>query len=424
MNMQQGTGLTRDGKATIRILVGGAVASLLTLSLAGCFGEEAADLPGGTLDGMTIVNDENSMKDRVNDRNDTIRVDSSGFPVGSRRAASGKTLTMTLVAEIDPPVLKGDTLQATSVALHGGFAYVSYNYQGEVYRGGVDVIQIKNGGKAELRSQVWFDDADVHALHYEGDLYLATGTSNEGFGSAAVLERIGENGGKLELKARERVGLGSFAGTSVVVDGKRVFATSGNAGGLKVLNQTGLTTSSTKTLAEARWVDVDDTRVVVAQGMPGRIAVYNKSTLALENSWTFEGADVAEAKTTVRILGGKALIAAGTGGTQLMSLATGKILGASAVPVLTGVPRENIVANAADAEGDLVYVSYGEGGVYALEASADLSKPSGESSIGLTVLGRLRFDNLQSVNHVAFDGNTLVVAAGRGGVKIVSVKWK
>lgn len=424
MNMQQGTGLTRDGKATIRILVGGAVASLLTLSLAGCFGEEAADLPGGTLDGMTIVNDENSMKDRVNDRNDTIRVDSSGFPVGSRRAASGKTLTMTLVAEIDPPVLKGDTLQATSVALHGGFAYVSYNYQGEVYRGGVDVIQIKNGGKAELRSQVWFDDADVHALHYEGDLYLATGTSNEGFGSAAVLERIGENGGKLELKARERVGLGSFAGTSVVVDGKRVFATSGNAGGLKVLNQTGLTTSSTKTLAEARWVDVDDTRVVVAQGMPGRIAVYNKSTLALENSWTFEGADVAEAKTTVRILGGKALIAAGTGGTQLMSLATGKILGASAVPVLTGVPRENIVANAADAEGDLVYVSYGEGGVYALEASADLSKSSGESSIGLTVLGRLRFDNLQSVNHVAFDGNTLVVAAGRGGVKIVSVKWK
>lgn len=422
--MQQGTGLTRDGKATIRILVGGAVASLLTLSLAGCFGEEAADLPGGTLDGMTIVNDENSMKDRVNDRNDTIRVDSSGFPVGSRRAASGKTLTMTLVAEIDPPVLKGDTLQATSVALHGGFAYVSYNYQGEVYRGGVDVIQIKNGGKAELRSQVWFDDADVHALHYEGDLYLATGTSNEGFGSAAVLERIGENGGKLELKARERVGLGSFAGTSVVVDGKRVFATSGNAGGLKVLNQTGLTTSSTKTLAEARWVDVDDTRVVVAQGMPGRIAVYNKSTLALENSWTFEGADVAEAKTTVRILGGKALIAAGTGGTQLMSLATGKILGASAVPVLTGVPRENIVANAADAEGDLVYVSYGEGGVYALEASADLSKSSGESSIGLTVLGRLRFDNLQSVNHVAFDGNTLVVAAGRGGVKIVSVKWK
>src|SRR5690606_928675 len=222
MNMQQGTGLTRDGKATIRILVGGAVASLLTLSLAGCFGEEAADLPGGTLDGMTIVNDENSMKDRVNDRNDTIRVDSSGFPVGSRRAASGKTLTMTLVAEIDPPVLKGDTLQATSVALHGGFAYVSYNYQGEVYRGGVDVIQIKNGGKAELRSQVWFDDADVHALHYEGDLYLATATSREDFKSPAVLERVRVQGGKLELKARERVAIGSFAATSVTVDGKQV----------------------------------------------------------------------------------------------------------------------------------------------------------------------------------------------------------
>ncbi len=420
--MNEGTRVTKFGDKKRQRLVLGAAASLFALSLGGCFGEAAEDLPGGTLDGMTIVNDENSLKDRVTDRNDTIAVDSSG--AAAKRAASGKALTMTLVAEIDPPVLKGDTLQATSVALHGGFAYVSYNYQGEAYRGGVDVIQIKNAAKAELRSQVLFDDADVHALHYDKDLYLATATSREDFKSPAVLERVRVQGGKLELKARERVAIGSFAATSVTVDGKQVYATSGDGGGLSALTENGLNVSTEKSLPDARWVDADDSRVVVVQGMPGRIAVYDKSTMALANTWTFTGANVAEAKTTVRLIGGKALIAAGTGGTQLMSLATGKILGASAVPVLTGVPRENIVANAADAEGDLVYVSYGEGGVYALEASADLSKSSGESSVDLTVLGRLRFENLQSVNHVAFDGNTLVVAAGRGGVKIVSVQWK
>lgn len=412
----------------------GARAALFACGLAlfGCLGEDDKPLPSGTIDGMTIQNDESTLNDRVTDRNDTLKVDrdtvlEAGDPpwfASPKAGAPNKTLTMTLVAEIAPPVVDGDTLQASSVNLKGGFAYVSYNFQGEKYRGGVDVIQVKNESKAEIRSQVLFNDADVHALHYDGALYLATGTSNEGFGSAAVLERIGENGGKLELKARERVGLGSFAGTSVVVDGKRVFATSGNAGGLTTLNQSGLTTASSKALADARWVDVDDSRVVVAQGTPGRIAVYTKSTMALQNTWSFTGANVAEAKTTVRVLGGKALIAAGSGGVQLMSLATGKILGSVPVPAVAGLPADRAVANAADADNDLIYVSNGEAGVYAIAAADDLSKATGEASVAFTVLGRLRFADLQSVNHVAFDGNTLVVAAGRGGVKVVSVKWK
>ena len=394
--------------------------------LSGCFTQEASDLPGGTLDGMTITNDEAGLNGRVTDRNDTIQVDTDSASIvgGGKRAASGKTLTLTLVAEIAPPVVNGDTLQASSVVLKAVFAYVSYNFQGEAYRGGVDVVHIKNGGKAEIRSAVTFDDADVHALNFDGDLYLATATSDESFGDPAVLERVGVKGGKLELKERERVGLGSFAATAVAVDGKQVYTTSGNAGGLRVLTEAALATSSEKSLPDARWVDYDATRVVVAQGTPGRIAVYTKSTMALANTWTFTGANVAEAKTTVRVLGGKALIAAGSGGAQLMSLATGKILGTVPVPVVAGLSADRAVANAADADGDLIYVSNGEAGVYAVEASEDLGKSTGEASITLTTLGRLRFSNLQSVNHVAFDGNTLVVAAGRGGVKVVSVKWK
>jgi hypothetical protein len=404
------------------------VSALLVLT--GCFTQESSDLPSGTLDGMTIQNDEQDLSVRVQDRSDTITLDTVAGTGGieiplPKTAASNKNLTMTLVAEIAPPVVGGDTLQASSVNLKGGFAYVSYNFQGEPYRGGVDIIQIKNEGKAELRSQVLFNDADVHALHFDGDLYLATGTANEGFGSPAVLERVGVNGGKLVLKARERVGLGSFAGTGVIVDGKQVFATSGSAGGLSILSQSTLASSSaTKTLSHARWVDVDDTRVVVAQGMPGRIAVYTKSTMALAHTWTFTGANVPEAKTTVRVLGGKALIAAGTGGVHVMNLATGKIVGSIPVPVVAGVPADRSVSNAADADGDLIYVSNGEAGVYAVSASSDLSLSSGDNNVALTTLGRLRFANLESVNHVAFDGNTLVVAAGKGGVKVVSVKWQ
>jgi hypothetical protein len=39
----------------------------------------------------------------------------------------------------------------------------------------------------------------------------------------------------------------------------------------------------------------------------------------------------------------------------------------------------------------------------------------------LTRLGKLKFGNLQSANHVAFKGDYLYVAAGLGGLKIVKI---
>jgi hypothetical protein len=392
----------------------------LTLLLTGCLGDDGKDLPSGTIDGMTIDNDPSG--GRITAKNDTIRLDS--VPGAPKRSASAKTLTLTLVAEIAPPTVNGKTLQASSVVLKADFAYVSYNYRGDTALGGVDVIQLKAGKNAELRSQVLFNDADVSSLYYDGDLYLAEATSNAAFASPAVLERVRVDGGKLVLQARERTVLNSFAATAVTVSGKQVFATSGNTGGLHVLSQASLTSSSVKTLGDARWVDFDDSRVVVAQGMPGRVSVFTKSTLALANTWTFTGADVTEAKTTVRVIGGKALIAAGTGGVKLMNLATGKIVGSVPVPVVSGVPAALSVANATDADGDLIYVSNGEAGVYAVGASTDLSEETGDTNVTLTVLGKLKFTGAQSVNHVAFDGNTLVVASGSGGVKIISVKFE
>lgn len=397
----------------------------LALVLAGCFADEAKDLPSGSVDGMTVQNDESGLKDRVTNRNDTIQLDSvsSGTP---KRAASAKTLVLTLIAEIAPPVIDGKTLQASSVVLKADYAYVSYNYQGEQYLGGVDIVQIKSGKDAEIRSSVTFNDADVHSVYFDGkDLFMAEGTSNAAFSSPAVLERVGTNGGKLVLAdKRERVALNSYAANSVTVSDKQVYATSGNTGGLHVLGLSGLTSTSVKTLGDARWVDYNDANIVVAQGTPGRLTVLNKSTLAIANTWSFTGADVPEAKTTVRVLGNKALVAAGSGGVKLMSIATGKVVGSVPVPVVSGLSAELSVANAADGKGDLVYVSNGEAGVYAVQASTDIEKASGEDNITLSVLGKLKFTGAQSVNHVAFDGNTLVVAAGSGGVKIVSVKWE
>lgn len=391
------------------------------LALSACLNDAPEDPASGTLDGMAVQNEERDLEDRLTERDEEILVEDS---TGALSKVAAKNFTMTLIAEISPPSVRGESLQATSVHLQGGFAYISYNLRGEEYGGGVDVVQIRSGRNAVIRSSVVYEDADVHALHFDDDLYLATASSDAAFSTPALLERMEVKGGKLVLKERSRAPLNSFAATSVTRGSGRIFATSGNTGGLHVLAGTSMEGEAVRELADARWVDVDDARIVVVQGTPGRVAVYDNSSLAQLNSWPFAGADIPESKTTVRVLGGKALIAAGTGGTQLMNLGTGKIVGSVPVPVVEGLDSTKTVANAADADGDLIYVSNGEAGVYAVQASGELRDNTGDDDIALTVLGKLRFQELQSVNHVAFNGNTLVVASGLGGIKIVSVRPK
>jgi hypothetical protein len=401
----------------------GLAISGVSLLLVGCLSApETGIVPDGDEAGMTIINDKASLNGRFTRRNETILLENAAGAL--TKAADYEKFTMTLIAEIDPPRLHGTELQATSVSLSGGYAYISYNTAGEAYGGGVDVVRVGSGYTPEIVSSAIYENADVHSLYYSnGDLYLAEASGEEAAASPAVLERMRVENGELQMKARERAPLNSFAATSVTVRDDRVFAISGNTGGLHALARENLAGGEPIAADDARWVDADDSRVVVVQGMPGRISVYDKGSMTLTGQWPFAGADIPESKSTVRILGGKALIAAGTGGVQLMDLATGRIVGSVGAPSVPGLGAGETVTNAADGAGDLIYVSNGAAGVYAIGVSGGvLEDPVGDKEIQLKPLGRLAFEGLESVNHIAFDGNLLVIVTGRGGVKIVSVE--
>jgi hypothetical protein len=390
----------------------------VSLLFAGCLSDPGSS--DSRTAGMTINNDASSLGARFTPRKERILLENAAGAL--LKGAAYESFTMTLIAEIDPPQVNGAALQASSVSLKDGYAYISYNTAGEVYAGGVDVVRVNSGMDPEIVSSVVYDSADVHSLYYrEGYLYLAESAS-EPEGSLAVVERMRVEEGKLQYQARERTFLNSFAVTSVTVQEDRVFATSGNTGGLHALSHETLEAGAAVEADDARWVDADDSRVVVVQGMPGRISVYDKTKMALIGLWPFVGADIPGSKTTVRVVGGKALIAAGTGGVQLMNLETGKIVGSVAAPEIKGENASQTVANAADGAGDLIYASNGAAGVYAIEVSGTLEDATGDKDVGLTQLGKLAFKGLESVNHIAFDGNILVIATGRGGVKIISVK--
>ena len=416
------------------------VASVLAFLLFACVDSTGPVNPGNQANGrITIVNDPATLGSQVTYFNDSIPVDASGvgYPSAPARspgmsaslvspAASGGSINLRLKTEVASPIVGGQTLQATSVSMVGSLAVVSYNMIGNPYLGAVDVISINPGGQPTLTSRAVFQNTDVSAVFASGtNVYLAEATGDTGFQAPAVAELLQLVGNNLVLTGNRRTGLTSFAATSATAWGTRAYATTGNTGGLYVLDPVALTVLNSFSLHDARWVAVSGGKVVVVQGTPGQITVYDETTLAPVGTFPFKGADIAESKSTVELAGGKAFIAAGDSGVQVLSASTGLVVGSVSRPdpASLGLSPSVVVTNSASMDADLLFISNGEAGVYVAQGSQAFSATGSETQQTITMLGKLRFANLQSANHVAYsaDKKYLIIAAGLGGLKIVQV---
>jgi len=412
------------------------------LAFAGCY--DQAPVPGNEAsDRVEVTNDEQELEQRVTYPETDVPIDGAAQPSamldGPARALgpdggpalAPSSITLTLKAEADPPVVNGTTVQATSVwQASGNRAIVSYGVVGSTALGGIDLFQVTGGGTPRLRSSATFGDTDILAVSMDDNyVYAAQASSNDTLAAPAVIERLLLEGNKLTLAGSVQLPLSSFATTSVASNGLRLYATTGDAGAVFGVDPSTMAVLGQYALDDARWVAFDQPngRIVVAQGQPGRISVFTEgafpcSSLVLENSWPFPGADVAQSKTTVEVHGGKAFVAAGPEGVQIVCLSNGQVIGSvpRPDPASLGLDPSVVVTNAVTVQDDLMFISNGEAGVYA--AAADDSFESDDCNAPtISVLGRLRFDDLQSANHVAYLGDQLYVAAGLGGIKIVEV---
>ena len=334
----------------------------------------------------------------------------------------------------DKWVFTAGILQATSVSMKASHAIVSYNMVGSPFLGGIQIYRMYHEFPF-LRSQALFRDTDINAVSISDKNVYAVGASEPiEFIYPAILEVIGMEGTKFVLTDNNRLGLASYAGTGVIHDegNGKIYATSGNTGGLTIVDDTSFTIDNELALDDARWVHIDETTdtLVVAQGganTNGEISVYDISTgtPGWQGSFDFTGADIAESKSTVEVVGGKAIIAAGSGGVQVISTVSGDVLASVPIPTEfeSGISDPNLrVANAVSVDDDLMFISFGEAGIYVAQADENLDASGSEGPVSLTLLGKLQFGSLESVNHVAFKENYLYIASGLGGLKIVRVK--
>jgi len=393
-------------------------------------------LPDEANDRVSITNNLATLNTRVTYDEQTVAIDNSlSLPSNLRLPAAAKkpknAFSLTLVAQILPPTVAGEVVQATSVSLnrsHRGL--VSYNMRGAPRLGAVDFITKFRWSSPRLTSGLTFDDSDINAVTADGKyIYTAVATDAVDFPYPAVMERVRIKGNSLTLEDNVRVPLTSYAGTSVMPGDEIVFATSGNTGGVFAFEKESLNQLGEFPLHDARWVewDEDSGRIVVAQGTPGMLSIFEDDafpdgSMSLINSFPFPGADVAESKSTVEVAGGKAFIAAGPDGVQIMCLDSGLIIGSVPIPdpAFLGLDPAVVVSNAVSVDQELMFISNGEAGVYVAQGSESFNDNNCNTQ-NITVLGKLRFDDLQSANHVAYKSGYLYVAAGLGGVKIIRV---
>lgn len=396
----------------------------------GC-GEKPTDtvpLPGNESSGrIEITNDEGMLTGRIRHINEVVAIDPvSNLPgpqqVDGRTAFSDFTLE--LISEISPPSIDGQLLQATAVAFQGELAFVSYGAGGSRHLGAIDVIEIRSGAGAVVRSSARFHDTEINAISVDDSfVYAAVTTEEERFEFPAGLERIGHFAGKLTLQGNWRFPLNSDAGTSAYAAGGKIYATSGDDGGLHVFDSGSLKKSRSLPLHDARWVDGNNGRVLVVQGTPGRLSVIDVESLSPIAIFSFEGADIPGTKSTVESVGSTAFVAAGVAGVQILNIDSGAWLGAipRPDPKQLGLDTSVVTTNAVTVDDNLVFIANGEAGVYVVEGEVDFGFTDGVEPPRLSRPGRLRLDQLQSVGHVAYEDKRLLIASGSGGVKILRV---
>ena len=216
-------------------------------------------------------------------------------------AAPPTSVRFSLLANVAPPVVDGQVLQATHVYLHGKFAYVSYMTAGEASLGAVDVFDIRKPGSPELVSEAILSGTDVAAIAVDGgDAYLATGSDDTTFAERAVFEQVSLRHSLLTTGST-RVGLPSYFGTGVDTDGKTIFVTSGtggpNLGGLTMLDARTMAPVGTDAFADARSVTVGKKVVAVVQGSPARLRLYDLKTRAFLGSVDLPGGTIPDSKS-------------------------------------------------------------------------------------------------------------------------------
>ena len=387
----------------------GAFAALVLMF--SCQNDDSSVSDSQSQDGGIILNND------VQTLNKRIKFDNAGvldlqpefkFKNGEEQAGS---LPLVLVAEVAAPIYNGVTLKATHVAINGNYAYVSYNTEGELYSGAIDVINISNPNAPQLVIQAMLPNTDISSVKYDnGMLYIAGARSVDAYPSAGTPAFAGAmtlSNGLLSTNLVQK-SLDGNVGTSVTSSSSKYYAVSGNNGTLTQLSKSSNNIEMSISLNDLRALGLKDNKIVILSGTQG-VKVYNADGLSLISSFS-TSQDTQDAKRTIDFLNNSVLVSEGYNGLGVYNLSTGAKTQTIAVPSsIIGVSQSDITTNAVSVNNQNVFIANGGAGMYIYKNQNQV----------LNFLGSLSLNG--SCNYVMSSGDYIFAAMGNGGLKIVKM---
>jgi hypothetical protein len=371
---------------------------------------------------VSINNNAADLSSRVSYSSDLVYL--SDLPSGKTKSGDvgidvdlSKNYAFKLRAQVSPPKVQGNYLQATHVKIVDDMAFVTYNTRGPEYRGGVELFNVADEGNPILQAEALFTHVDISAAdYYNGKLYLAGALDPEFPGyvyeSPAILIELELTPSGQILAIKNSVDIPSYVATDVKVDENYIYVTCGSNGGLTVLNHDFSHVTSTE-ISDARSLATNADHIYVLEGQTPQLKSFNKSDLTAGDDIALNGPVTPESKTEIDATDKYLLAALNEGGLDIRKL-NGELKEHFDRPeTAQGGLDEDYVTNSVCLNNELLLIGNGGAGLY-------VGAMIPENDDDVSMLGKMDFSS--SVNYVESKENTIFVASGLGGLKILSIE--
>jgi hypothetical protein len=273
-------------------------------------------------------------------------------------------------------------------------------------------------------SEVQYHAADVNAVTIQGShLFVGLAANDPVLATPAMLEELQFSEGEGIQQTGDWLDMPSWAVTDLAMNGDDVVASVGarNGGVVYVRRSDGLSMQGFSAVGDARALDLDGSAAMCAVGgTQGGLSRHALPGLGITAQTSIEGYKNEGAKGTLEAYSGRCYLGAGDGGFQVRD--DSGVLLASMKPALTAdVDPRSVVVNAATVDDDLAFLAAGPQGVLVVQLGRYRSGAASATDSDMALLGALGLEVGASCNMVKTRNNILVVAAGTGGVKLITV---
>jgi hypothetical protein len=399
--------------------------SLLTLSIACSKGSTA----------MSVIDP------RFDSHGDSVKFVQDGVSVQSADVSTmASGLQVSLGLTINPPAttLTGGTqVYASDLRVYGTRVMTAYNVPGNTQRGWVDYIDVTTLAIPLVLGSKYFADTDINSLAMGSNGSLALVGAQENVG--AVLRTGTYN--LLGFSVGDTVtNLTSYAGTGAVYDstGTKLAVTSGDTGGIALMNSSTLASIQSYTLSDSRGITfhTPTNKFYAVKGQTGEVHSFdiNGNHLAMTS---IGGATIAQSKSTITAGTNFLLATKGDGGFSVICASDMQVAATQAQYIYpnyaaAGLPGPTLtVSNAAAFGPGMIFVAAGQAGVRVYNfTKASGTSPTACQNVQVSYMGYFEFGNTLSANNLVYANilttaltytGVLYVADGAGGFKAVTV---